>query len=498
MVIVLYSGFKKRLNSTKWPVPLEDGVTAFEFTGHLKEPCSVLHPVVSFQSREPTGCTYAYINKFARYYFITDWTWENGLWVAHMDVDVLASFKLDIGRTSAYIERCASESNGAIIDRLYPFSTNVTVQDVFINAPWTQVLVTSGCYILGIISGATSTITGSAVTYYALTYQQVYNLINYLLGNDYITDSGFPAVMQAGQQLTHDVAKALLNPIQYIVSCIWFPFSVSSVTESTNRDIKVGYYTVPTTICQGKWIHQMTYDQSIDITLPRHPQSGTRGKFLNYAPYSVMTCYLPPFGEFPVDTSYFDFSTEQGATDTLRLAIHTDLATGKSNLRVRRHDTNSLYNNIIYETSAMFGVPIQLAQVANDMFKATTSTISTVGNIVGTVGGIAVGNPMMAVSSGLMTLQSIGNAIEAQFPQVISQGANGSFSAFNTSAYLTAKFYQIVDEDNTENGRPLCAVRQINTLTGYIRCGEVTIDYQAYSEELESIHSLLLSGFFWE
>ena len=492
MQIDFYVNFTKRKNSTKRPV--ESGIVAkHTLTGYLKEPCSVMNPVINIQNipvqNAPCVMTYAYIPVFYRYYFVKDWTWNDGLWTVSLEVDVLATYRTHIGETTAYIERCASDYNTYVMDKLYPATLEPTVLDYIINAGWNNVTPSNGCYVVGIISGSSSTVTGSAVTYYAMTINQLASLVDYLLSDQYINDAGFTTINTEG--VSHNVAKSLLNPLQYIASCMWIPKTAQSIGESSPRAIQVGYYSIATTIAQGYWMSDTVTSFSCDVSFPTHPDASSRGKYLNYFPYTKLSCFMPPFGQFPIDTQYFDDG------DKIDFAVTLDMVTGKATLRVRKKDTNSNTQNV-YETSGMLGVPIQLAQVANDLIKSTVSTISAISNAVGSVGQAYTGNYIGATHSGLMVLQSIGNAIEAQFPQVVSEGANGSFSAFRQSSWLTALFHRPVDEDNVEQGRPLCELRRIDTLSGYIKCGEVTVDYYAFSAELDQIHSTLLSGFFWE
>ena len=81
MQIVLYSGFAKKENSTKQP---PSGQTSITVTGTLKEQCSIFDPVFNIERVTgdvvPYGFTYAYISDFNRYYFVTNWNWNFGIW----------------------------------------------------------------------------------------------------------------------------------------------------------------------------------------------------------------------------------------------------------------------------------------------------------------------------------------------------------------------------------------------------------------------------------
>lgn len=489
MQIEFYTTFRKRENSTKVP----DTSPARILTGYLREPCSIENPVFNIKRLSsddaPDSYTYASIPRFGRKYFVTDWIWNNGLWECHLQEDYLGTWRTYIGATSAYVERSTSEFNTYAIDTLYPTTTEPAVSDVFINAPWTNRLISDGCYVLGVVSGTPSSIGGS-VTYYALTHTQLKNLMTYLLSDAYVNDIGFPTINVEG--ISHNVAKALFNPIQYITSCIWFPKSVTDIGESASRPIKIGYWQVPTSEAEGHWIPAMTSQYHIDdITLPQHPLASTRGLYLNYAPYTKYTLFLPPFGQLPIDSQYFS------QTDKLSLLVTFDIVTGKADLRIRKKNSDGQYW-VIYSTASMFGVPIQLSQISPDFIKAGTSIASAGASMVASGAQKAAGRPIESIHSFLMSFHSIGNAIEAMMPHLINEGSNGSFTAYYQSAYLTATFNLPVDEDNTECGRPLCKVKTINTLSGFIQCGEATVDYPCFATEKTRILNYLTQGFFWE
>lgn len=91
MVITLYKmkSEKQKLN--------KDLESDDEYTGYLKDQCSVINPVFMVEDDNPSLYNYAYIPAFHRYYFIDDIiSVRTGLWELHLSVDVLMSFKNDI------------------------------------------------------------------------------------------------------------------------------------------------------------------------------------------------------------------------------------------------------------------------------------------------------------------------------------------------------------------------------------------------------------------
>ena len=512
MQIKFYIGFWKRENSTKRP---DDSLnTPTVLNGHIKEPCDMLHPVISFQTiseqTTPTVYIYAHIPIFGRYYFVSNWSFEGGLWVVHLTVDVLASYRTNIGNTSAYIERASANADGTqsyydrrVIDRAYPAKHEYTLQRINIIPSWygqsgRGFNVSDGTYILGVVSKTTLGNVGGAVQYYAMDYNQIRALLNYMLVDQFYSDAGFNITMTANQQISHDVAKCLVNPIQYITSCMWFPCYVEDIVPGTPSltTIAVGPWT---TIGQGcPLTDYVGYRQSFTFELPVHPQSDARGAYLNYSPYSEFTCYMPPFGTFPIDPVFVD----NLATRTVTVDLDVDGITGKGTIHLYRNDPVHGREEVCYMASTQFGVPIQLAQITSDYMGTATSLLQAGANLVGVGAQAYAGNVAGAIQSGVNSLSSIGNAVQSAMPQVITNGVNGSFLSITkqigASCSVTAKFTMLVDEDLAEMGRPLCKVRQIDTFSGFVKCGEASIDYPAFDTEKTMIHRFMIDGFFWE
>lgn len=466
-------GYSKKKNSTAQPA-LNTG-THFNNV-QLKEETSVLNPVLLFNPNStgmptpftPSYFNYAYISEFARYYFIADWVYKNGLWECSLNVDVLASFKTAIGSTSAYIERSASASNGNITDALYPATTDVQIVSATIANSWTQVAPSGGCYVIGVINYQSSHHVG-AISYYACTSAQLNSLLSFLFSNNIFQSSN---ITEMGEGLF----KSLFNPFQYIVSCMWFPAS-ASIYGSTSSNILVGYWD---TGVSAIMVDAVTDVRFVTGTIPDHPQIA-RGAYLNYAPYTKITLYCPPFGSIPIDP----FFTKVGKYLYAKVSI--DVTTGQALMQVSfRANTSDPYTSkSCAEKSAMMGVPIQLAQVLSDYSGAMSTLASGFG------GGIA-GAVMGAIGA---TVQS---ALASQTPKVSTSGSNGSFNSFTIAPELVVEHYRIADEDNTDLGRPLMSTRTISTLSGYIKCAEGHFSGACMDSEKEAVNNYMTSGFYYE
>lgn len=492
MQILLYSGFHKRENSTKTPNVSEATRTV---NGYLREPCSIMNPVLKIErfpsDASPQSFTYAYIGDFSRWYFVKDWAWADGLWQCQLEVDVLGSFKTDIGNSYAYVERTSHEYNGAITDKFYPTTTNFSTERVNLASSWYGVAPSGGCYVLGVICNAnrTSSQIGGAVTYYVLTPSQMGSLMHYLLGTGFLDDNGFPATMTATQQLSQDTAKALINPVQYIASCMWLPVRQADISDGASHAIVLGFYDLDSNVATGAYLTAVVFTMSVTGQIPIHPQAPSRGKYLNYSPYTRLTLNVPPFGSIPLDTSFCEIG------NYLLGRVWVDPITGKGTMRVELYPDSQHTGTgaIVCESSTMIGVPIQLAQMTPDYFSAIGAGLKLAATMDAAWQGNIGTTSLIAGST-----SSIGSAVDALMPQVERQGVSGSFLSTAIPPQLTAQFFVVTDEDNEEFGRPLCAIRRIDSQDGFVKCKDAHVDFSCYADEKTKILSYMMNGFFWE
>lgn len=505
MQIKFYTGFAKRVNSTKRPT-----TATVTLSGTLKEECSIETPVIMIENLNPQvlpGYTYAYIPDFARYYFVAGWTYSPPFWECSLNEDYLASYKTNIGNTTAYIERCSAAFNGDIIDTRYLTTLAVQNTSIIMNNSYYEAPITSGCFILGIIDSdnTTESQTGGSVTYYVLTPAQCRTLMHYLLSDTFLSDNGFPPVQTITQDISQEMAKAFIHPIDYIVSCTWYPFSVSAFTNASDVQISVGYWLINTTIATGKILQAAVLRATCYGLLTDHPQAATRGNYLNFSPYTRINIEVPPFGNIPLDTSY----RTQG--NYIYCGIQIDAITGLAVLHVHfineLPDTSEKVDNVLsgpiaYETSAQFGVPVQMNQVNGDYINAASEAVQAVASVdmLGGAIGLMTGGPLGAIKGAINkdVVSHAANAATSLAPQVRGCGVNGSRLLTKIKPRITLQHIPIVAEDNEEMGKPLYEKRQISTLPGFVKCLEVTVDYPAFDSEKEAILSYLTSGFYWE
>ena len=484
MTVKFYS-FSKRQNSTSQPAANSELLTLSSV--ELKEECNFVTPVLKLKGLTngttfvPGLYNYVYIPLWTRYYFITDWKFINGLWEVQLNMDVLASHKTEIGNTQAYVIRSASQYNGNLIDSFYPATSVKSISKQSVGSEIYHSSLPSGSYIIGVVNNASSGLNVGAINYYALTTAQLSSLLQYLFSNNIYNVSN---VTEMGEGLY----KSLFDPFQYIVSCMWFPFETSSFGNTT-ENIKVGYWD---TGISGTRVHYIVKQMNVksDSPISRHPLAATRGNYLNFAPYTTLTLYYPPFGEIPIDTTF----NQYGSSTYLWCKLFVDSITGMADLYVTLTDgTDSDHGadpyRYMFVKTAQIGVPIQLAKIAPEggfVNSAITSATGFVGSIIDALG------------ANNQIFQGIIDGTKAAMAKVSTAGANGSFIEIVEPPYLVCEFCSLASENITEYGRPLCDTKYINTLSGYIKCGEANYPFTGTDIERKIINNYLASGFFYE
>ena len=471
--------YSKRVNSTAIP-----SGTGAEYDATIKQPCSIINPVIELNAMQTASPDYNYchIADFDRWYWVSNWTWERGLWIADLTVDPLASWRAEIGASSNYIARSSYEYDGAIMDNYYPVKAESSISRISATggSPWAGGSnINNGTFILGVVNNkplenpAGKASNFGAVRYYLMSASDLRDLMTILLGN-----ISYMQITDIGEEL----AKGIINPFEYIVSCLYFPFAHTVNTPAaanqipgTNLfNISVGWWDL--TGAAGGLIN--ANDPVINITssftVPKHPQAASRGKYCNMAPYSRYTLNYGPFGTIPIDTSLLQDCT------TLKVEMDVDLITGGGKITL----SNASGNDFPIINYAQLGVPIQLAQITTDVLGAITGAVSTVGSLL-------TGNIIGAISG-------ITSAATSLLPQYKTQGSNGSTLNFEQAPELIGEFFTIVDNDNAEHGRPLCARRTISSVPGYLVIESPEVSAPATSAELEQILAFMSGGFFYE
>lgn len=482
MAITLYLySFSKRENSTKQPTGSGTSVSVT-----LLDDTSLMNPTFKLSlASNPIGYNYAYVADFGRYYFIQDISSHQNFWYISCTCDVLASYKTAIGSGTHYVLRSSSDSDGDISDSVYPAKINATMSRVF---PQNNLIDWSNghSFVLGVVGIAPSYATQiGSVVYYHMDDEALLAFMTYLMDNvDNWSDlSG---------EYSPGVNQALLNPMQYIVSCVCLPVKPPAGPYLLPMTIKFGYYeyTMPTGAGKIKVLDMSnpTIIENTTIDVLKHPQAATRGNYLNCQPFSEYVLHCDPFGDIPLDPTLLQENTE------LDVSLYIDMTDGTSSLFVQGGDNLS---DVLFNGSAQIGININLSQVYVDGLaqeKVVTENIATMLT--------AAMTPDLSsfVKIGQAATAGIQDATRLNFPTVSGLANGGSFlSFFNVdNFYMSHKYFEVVDEDNDEIGRPLCQSKVINTLSGFILCQNADCQISGTQEEAQKINQYMNTGFFYE
>lgn len=472
--VKLYT-FSKRDNSTKRPL----GTAGSEFSCVLKSGSGIMRPTLTFdfgRASDPSQYNYAYISDFDRYYFIEEWYFDRALWTATLKVDVLATYKTEIGNASLYILRAAGANDGNVIDTLYPCKTGCTFDRDTKNNPWN----TTPVPVIGVIGKGG--VFGS-MNYYALDPSDPTEL-NTLLSKLLTPTEIINATNEFNDiDASPALQLSLVDPIQYIKTCVMIPVTLADISA---MDAAAGIDVYSWNFSTGRKIHPASrIYKNYSFTLKKHPDTAARGNYVNSAPYTKITLTIPPYGCIDIDTSVTCNAT------TLDVDIEIDPTNGKGILVIKCN------NIVLNRLEAQIGIPVSLSSVTRDYIGAATSAIGAVAGAIGGFMGAATG--LGGVGAGVAGAASgIGNAIESIMPRAQTIGSTGSFVSNRGDFRLDYQFMRPVDDDNTHNGRPLCDVRQISTLSGYMLVQDGDVAITGTSAEDAAVRNYLEGGFYYE
>lgn len=463
----IFYQFAKRTNSTKRPSGGQ------EFGINLKAPCNIIDPEIKIATQnDPTGYNYCYLPTFSRYYWVKNWTYADGLWNASLTVDTLASYRDQIGSSTEYVVRSSAQYDSSISDSLYPAKATVQSVTNAFQGGFAET-ISEGFFVIGFIAKTPNSI--GAVTYVVMSPGNAKKLSSKLL-----TDVSYLSIDNA--EISDSLTKILFNPYQYIVSCNYFPFDIAELTAHLPlvSSVDVGWWSVDVP-CWILGADNNNLTKSVSVGVPKHPQAVSRGGYCNASPYTDYTIFLQPFGVIPLDASKL-----WGAT-TLSIQYTVDLFTGDSILRMFT-DTNQL----VHETTAKLGVPIQLSNIAFDVPSGGGLLQTGIAAAFGGLQAALTGGSFSDVGNGIL------NAAQATNADVASKGATGSTIAFDSVPYMVARFKILVDDNNEDHGRPLCKRVQLSTIPGFIMVDDPDIALNATAAEIDSVKSYLKNGFFYE
>ena len=445
MNIVFYK-FTKKENSTARP---QGG--GFSVAGILNENTSIISPSLSIKfGVDITGYNYAYIPDFNRFYNVVSWGYALGLWRCDLYVDVLASFKPQIGEMNNYILRSASEHNGNIIDGLYP------------TTPQTGILQASA--------------------------ESVFNDNEFII--HYVGESGLKAVLISSTAMVK-LCKSLWNtwggidgmtaayaaiadPFQYVNSVqktyapIGFWWGGPGATNIVLGAVDTGAVGQDITDVEGR--------VDIALSVPKHPQSADR-PYLKASPYSIYSARLPGIGWISVPSEPLYNAT------SVTVKYYGEPASG--NLRA-----DICVSDIVIASGT--------GKINTSWSLAGATSSPGIGGLIGNAIGAAGAGILQAVTNFVGVGSGILDAAGSVTATVQQSGGISGCVGMNEPLILQLKYQNAVQDNNEDHGRPLMAFRTINNLSGYIQCEGAHFEGICTQTEQSMIDGALNGGFFYE
>lgn len=453
MQVIFYNSFKKRHNSTKRP----DNNDSQIFDGALKARTDITNPTIQFQiyddsvgSDFPSFC---YIPLFGRYYHVDKWRYVQGLWECEMVCDVLASFKDEILNSSAFVLYSSSQYNSMLVDNRLSTGVQTRINTTKVDLFGDGVLNHVGSYCIAVAS----TDSTQGVAYYYVTANVIGQLISLLC-----TESATELI----QQLENLFAGANFNSI---ISCTWLPFNFS---DNPVTDIIIANYNT------GLKGNSIPVSESYQAILPINwPYTD----FRRAENFVKLVLTLPFVGTVTLPTSEFRESIQ------LEIRFQLDGKTGSGCYKINGNNGGQYY------CSCSVGATIPISGLNVDPVGA----IMTAGSAVGSFASLSIGSGISQTF----------DAIQQAFAPTTS--ITGSTKS-NANAMLYAlsqpkpelNIYYTDWSDNPADvagniGRPLKAVTNLSSLSGYCQCANYSANCGLESETAE-INRLMNGGVYIE
>lgn len=464
MNILLFRNFKKRVNSTLRPA---DSLGESR-TISAKSRIDYLNPVFLI-----TGIDMSinYVKWQGAYYYVTDKAVRlNDIMELTCSIDAPATIKEDIMATTAHVVYSSSDYTKHLRDqRLQP---TLTVNNAVGSVPLSTLFFdASGCYVIGVISKEASGVNG-ALDYFVLTIQELKALISRLLEKSFF----------------EQISDLLVNPMDFIVSCKWLPFSSSDMPGIANQPIFIREVDTNLT---GRRLSAYTKNNSVAVAFP-YPQ-GHESTFLDLSPFTTASIYLPFVGivDLPTDALY--------PSTTCNIDINVDIILGNISYKIGRSATVGYYS--IYSGSCSANLPLSNAKqdvenIAGGTFALIGTAISAA--VVPMTAPVALGIAGAALAGAGTTIS--GTSMHTQTNGALSSrlGATLGLDIVVTFImYVPSEFFDS-EERIARIGLPCNKMRTLTGLTGYCQTSGASISTSAPDSVRNTCNAMLDSGIYLE
>lgn len=455
-----YKNFSKRTNSTKRPSSSDTYTTKNVV---LKDNTSLMTPAFLL-----TGVDFewSYVYWNSHYYFISDIVARNNnVYEVQCDMDVLASWRGTIGNYNTFIERSSSNYDSMINDELLSGTQEITnISRISFDIG----LSSTGCYLIGVSSK-----TGARV-YVFSTLEQASAFYN---GTQFTAKDGNGAtiVKDIDDFLTTGTMQAFNLP-DYCTPIMWVPVPYSEIALPATGTVAIGFWELNLSGYRQAGSEGAYRGQISSLALPSNQYTDFRK---NNPRFSVYKLWLPCVGEVELD------ALEVNQND-LAVDMYVDLFSGAITYKIH-HGYSQSTDKTFATFNGQAGVQLPCGNSSFDLGSLITNTVGGVVSVAsGNVGG-AIGSGV-AVASSILTPQTN-----------ISGGAgNRGMSKMQSNVVFTCTNYGSKSFPSDVAGRPYYTNNTISNLSGFVKCGNASIELPCSEQIRDRVNNYLNSGFYWE
>lgn len=475
--------FSKKRNSTLEPT----------YTGSLplgsvtlKSPTSITNPTFTIRWPDDDDIdldyNYVWCEDLHRYYWIDDMILvSDKIYDIVCSVDVLSTYRTEIGNLTPYILRSGSVQSGNVPDTYYPIEGSPYEMEATSDQyPWHNTARSHYIYTMTLLGYEENTTT------YPNHPLKVLGGTFMLLGSQSQIQSNLDT-LNSPVTIQHTAV-----PSDFIIQMMAFPFLTYYSSTYKARTVKAllgAEWTMTLTDCD------MSDNPDIDdedyiykspvyhITRYNHPQANARGDYLNFGPYTEIKMYAGPFGSIDLDPSVFSMSY-------ISYCFDVDLTTGDAILKIWPSPTKSTTRErgvVVIQGKCGINIPINTISQRTP-FEFSASPATNVANLV---------------NFGLEFVGKEGSLNYAPVSTPKISGVPDSIVSYY-NPYCKYIFHYVSEDNHDEWGYPLVMKRKINTAYGYVLCATDTFTFanarsgRMTSAELDQLRTYLTGGFFYE
>lgn len=461
MQLQVWANLVKRDNSTAHPPHSPDQVLEVS----LKKDTSLLNPSFIISGAiERDILNINYCAWSSHFYFVDDVIYlTNNQAEIQCSIDALATHKGDLLLQTFFIERASQNYNEYIYDPLVAQRASnqllsSTQSEAIAN--WYE----PGTYIVRVIGDNAAPATALGITSFALTKHD----LNLLM------EQTFDASRY--NFLSDDTVKSFFNPFQYIVSVMWFPFSLSAFSlDSNETEITLGWFKT------GRYaftLKSTRFTAQHSLARPRRAYSDFRDEA---ADWSTLRVVIPGMGMHIFNPT--DFGNE-----SIRINYSIDVLTGDAIAYVFENIGGEIRGGVIASFSGKMGVSIQIGQMMAEYASGAKSIVSGLGNLLTGRLGDAFADAMTATTEICQPTPSVNGSAGTAASLLYTQGK--AFASITTRASQPIAVNEI--------GRPVMKADILSNYKGYVKCSKASVILKATKTERDIINSYLNGGFFIE